>query len=63
MEKKVSCMGNRNDGNMEFVMPEGSFAYACCGNCRYFDGDDWCGYRGTHTTGGDHCGCWRDEDD
>lgn len=35
--------------------------YACCGNCRYFDGDDWCGYNRCRTTGGDHCDNWREE--
>lgn len=32
-----------------------SASYACCGNCRYFDGEDWCGLHRCRTTGGDSC--------
>jgi len=43
-----------------FPQAELKFRYACCGNCRYFDGDDWCGRHRCRTTGGDHCACWEE---
>ena len=46
-------------GQVDFHAADGCH-YACCGNCRYYDGDDWCGYHRTHTTGGDHCGSWEE---
>lgn len=37
---------------------EGMMSY-CCGNCRYFDGDSWCGLHRCRTTGGDRCDSWQ----
>lgn len=44
-----------------FVMPQDEIkfcAYGCCGNCRYYDGDGWCGLHRCSTTGGDTCDSW-----
>ena len=48
------------DAELVDFKAEDGCRYACCGNCRYYDGDGWCGYHRTSTTGGDHCGSWED---
>lgn len=44
----------------EIVLPDRPLRYACCGNCRFYDGDSWCGLHRCSTTGGDRCPSWED---
>lgn len=46
------------NGSNDVQLDIGECRYACCGNCRYYDGDGWCGYLRCSTTGGDHCSNW-----
>ena len=60
MEKEINSVERTADS---FAMPKEDIkfcAYACCGNCRYYDGAGWCGLHRTSTTGGDRCGSWEE---
>lgn len=62
MEHNTNPVKNTNTAAFVFPQEQLNFCYACCGNCRYYDGNDWCGQHRCYTTGGDHCSSWEDRD-
>lgn len=59
-KKMVNEALNEKTDTIDLCCEAEGMKAACCGNCRYYDGDGWCGQHSRSTTGGDYCSYWEE---